>query len=120
PRRIMVLALAVVSIGAAAAGSAVAASVRPPSAGSFGRIFVNLTNQDAGPYDGSAHVRRPHCVEPRPGSYMCAYTVVENGAASCHLMQARWTPDGATTIPVTLAGRTARCATLRQAIQSLR
>jgi hypothetical protein len=34
-------------------------------------------------------------------------------------MQGRWTPHAASTITVTLAGRSRRCGTVRQAIQSL-
>jgi hypothetical protein len=34
-------------------------------------------------------------------------------------MQARWTPERASTITITLAGRTRRCGSLRQALDSL-
>jgi hypothetical protein len=35
------------------------------------------------------------------------------------VMQARWTPQAASTITVTLAGRAGRCGTLREALRSL-
>jgi hypothetical protein len=60
-----------------------------------------------------------HCVQAAPGAYMCAYTVMRAGHPECHLMQGRWTPHAASTITVTLAGRSRRCGTVRQAIQSL-
>jgi hypothetical protein len=60
-----------------------------------------------------------HCVQAAPGAYMCAYTVLRAGHPECHLMQGRWTPHAASTITVTLAGRSRRCGTVRQAIQSL-
>jgi hypothetical protein len=60
-----------------------------------------------------------HCVQAAPGAYMCAYTVLRAGHSECHLMQGRWTPHAASTITVTLAGRSRRCGTVRQAIQSL-
>jgi hypothetical protein len=35
-------------------------------------------------------------------------------------MQARWTPERASSFTVTLAGRTERCGSLREALRSLR
>ena len=56
-----------------------------------------------------------------PGYYMCSYALERAGQPlECHIMQARWTPRQASTITVTLAGRTARCGSLREAIASLR
>jgi hypothetical protein len=51
---------------------------------------------------------------------MCAYLAFTpaNGP-QCHLMQARWTPTAASTIAVTLSGRTQRCGSVREAIRSL-
>ena len=52
-------------------------------------------------------------------AYMCAYTITKNGISTGHLMQGRWTPNKASKITVTLAGRTGRCGTLKEAIQTL-
>jgi hypothetical protein len=51
---------------------------------------------------------------------MCSYAARKPGAPTqCHIMQARWTPNRASTITVTLAGRADRCGTLREALRSL-
>jgi hypothetical protein len=51
---------------------------------------------------------------------MCSYAAARPGArAKCHIMQAQWTPNSASTITVTLAGQTGRCASLPDALQSL-
>lgn len=85
------------------------------TAAEFGRALAGAANQ-AG---GAARITNTHCVQARPGAYMCAYTIVRHGRRECHLMQGRWTPKRASSITVTLAGRTRRCATLRDAIESL-
>ena len=65
-------------------------------------------------------VMRTDCVEPKPGRYMCSYAVrASSGSAGCHLMQARWTPNGSSLFTVTLAGRTRSCANLSDALHSL-
>jgi hypothetical protein len=64
-------------------------------------------------------INRIHCVKAASGAYMCAYTVRRAGRPECHLMQGRWTPDATSTITVTLAGRSRRCGTVRESIQSL-
>lgn len=86
-----------------------------PTAAEFGRALMGTANQ----YGSDAKIAEPHCVQPKPGRYMCAYAVVRKGRSECHLMQGRWTPDAASTITVTLAGRAGRCGSLRDAIQSL-
>jgi hypothetical protein len=86
-----------------------------PSAVDFGRALMGTANQ----YGADARIARPHCVQAKPGRYMCSYAVVRGARSECHIMQGRWTPDAASTITVTLAGRTARCNSLRDAIQSL-
>ena len=87
-----------------------------PTAAEFGRALMGTANQ----FGSDAKIARTHCVQAKPGRYMCSYAVVRKGrTAECHLMQGRWTPDAASTITVTLAGRTARCGSLRDAIQSL-
>jgi hypothetical protein len=92
----------------------------PPSAGEFGVAFVETTNSYAREHHDSARISDPHCVQASAGHYMCAYTVTGRGPhPTCHLMQARWTPDETSTITVTLAGGTGRCGTLREALDSL-
>ena len=91
-----------------------------PSAAEFGVAFVETTNSYAREHHDSARISDPHCVQASAGHYMCAYTVTGRGRhPTCHLMQARWTPREASTITVTLAGRTERCRTLREALDSL-
>src|SRR5689334_14752923 len=79
-----------------------------PTAAAFGEALA-----------ATASITRTHCVEAKPGAYMCAYTLVRAGRSECHLMQGRWTPRARSTITVTLAGRTRRCGTVREAIHSL-
>ena len=90
-----------------------------PSATEFAHDFVGATNAYARTHGEKAVASDAHCVEAAPGKYMCSYLATVNGLASCHLMQAEWTPESSSTITVTLAGRTSRCTTLRDAIQSL-
>lgn len=86
-----------------------------PTAAEFGRALAGTANQ----FGADAKILRPHCVQAKPGRYMCSYAVVRGSHSECHIMQGRWTPDAASTITVTLAGRTGRCGSLRDAIQSL-
>lgn len=79
-----------------------------PSAAAFGEALVH-----------TASITHTHCVQAAPGAYMCAYTLTRAGRQECHLMQGRWTPNATSTITVTLAGRSRRCGTVREAIQSL-
>jgi hypothetical protein len=91
-----------------------------PSAVEFGELLVEVANAHARAHGDPAQIARPDCVQASPGRYMCSYSVDEPGRRSeCHLMQARWTPRKAPAITVTLAGRTRRCGTLREAIASL-
>ena len=91
-----------------------------PSAAEFGVLLVETTSSYAREHHDSARISDPHCVQASAGHYMCAYTVTTRGARrTCRLMQGRWTPREASTITVTLAGRTGRCGTLREAIESL-
>ena len=51
---------------------------------------------------------------------MCSFAILhDDGSSECHLIQARWTPEAASTITVTLAGRVARCTSLREALDSM-
>lgn len=94
----------------------VASAMRPatPTAAEFARALAGTANQF-----GDAKVTHPDCVQAAPGRYMCAYGLVQNGVEQCHIMQGRWTPNSASTITVTLAGRTERCDSLRDALRSL-
>ena len=91
-----------------------------PSATQFAHKFIGVTNKHASEHGDGARVGNAHCVQAAPGKYMCSYLVTARGVRTCHLMQARWTPGRSSAITVTLAGRTSRCGTLREAIQSLR
>ena len=91
-----------------------------PSATEFARNFVGVTNKHASEHGDDARVGGAHCVKAAPGKYMCSYVVTANGVRTCHLMQAHWRPQRSSAITVTLSGRTSRCGTLREAIQSLR
>lgn len=85
------------------------------SPAAFGRALAGAANEFA----GSAKIVNVHCVQGDPGNYMCSYAVVRRGGRlECHLMQGSWSQD-TLEIEVTLAGRTKRCATLRDAVHSL-
>jgi hypothetical protein len=93
---------------------------RFPSAAEFARAFVGTTNQFAAEHGDPTRISQPHCVQASPGHYMCSYVATRPRVPrECYLMQARWTPQKASTITITLAGRTARCGSLREAIDSL-
>jgi hypothetical protein len=91
-----------------------------PSATQFAHYFVGVTNKRASEQGDGARVGSADCVKAAPGKYMCSYLVTAKGVKTCHLMQAHWRPQRSSAITVTLAGRTSRCGTLREAIQSLR
>ena len=95
------------------------APAQPPSAVEFAKVFVASANAYSVAHHDARRVTKPHCVQAAPGRYMCAYTAVTPAGTACHLMQARWTPAAASTITVTLSGRTHRCDSLRAAIRSL-
>jgi hypothetical protein len=101
--------------------SSSAAVVRStPTAAEFGQDFVRTANAYAAAHASRARLNHPDCVEAKAGRYMCSYAVTKpGGVVDCHLMQARWNPEGPSTITVTLAGRTARCESLRAALDSL-
>ena len=96
-----------------------AASTQPPSAVEFAKTFVASVNAYSVAHHDGRSVTKPHCVQAARGRYMCAYTAVKPAGRECHLMQASWTPTAASTITVTLSGRTHRCDSLRAAIRSL-
>jgi len=86
-----------------------------PTAAQFARALMGTANQ----FTAQAQVADAHCVQAKPGRYMCAFAVVNGDARECHLMQGRYTPNATSTITVTLAGRAGRCGSLRDAIESL-
>jgi hypothetical protein len=101
---------------AKAAPGYVLVAATTPTAAEFGRALMGTANQ----FGSDAKIARTHCVQAKPGRYMCSYAVQRKGRQDeCHLMQGRWTPDADSTITVTLAGRAGRCGSLRDAIQSL-
>src|SRR5262245_14799348 len=109
-----VAALSVTGV-AAATTTGRSAAAADPSAAELEALFVGAWNRRAEATGDPRRLRDADCVEAAPGRYMCSYAVVQpNDPMSCHLMEARWTPDRASTITITLAGRTARCGTLRQ------
>jgi hypothetical protein len=86
-----------------------------PSPAAFGRALAGAANQFGGP----AKIVNVHCVQGDPGNYMCSYAIERRGRPlECHLMQGSWSQQ-TMEIDVTLAGRTRRCATLRDAVHSL-
>jgi hypothetical protein len=95
-------------------------SAAAPAADDFAQVFVVTTNAYASSHGDPARISHADCVSPSRGRYMCSYKALRpNGRVECHLMQARWTPQLASSITVTLAGRVKRCGTLRQALRSL-
>jgi hypothetical protein len=121
----LALPATVVVAGGQAQGAAVAqadsvlSTPQTPSAATFAADLVGVTNRYSEQHGTADALSDVHCVQAAPGRYMCSYVSTRNGTPTCHLMQARWTPKRSSTITVTLAGRTARCATLRDALRSL-
>ena len=117
-----IAALSVLVASLAFAGSAAAYFPLVPdamdatmTADAFGRALAGAANE----FQGSAKIANVHCVQGDPGDYMCSYAVVRRGGRiECHLMQGHWS-SATMQIEVTLAGRTRRCATLRDAVHSL-
>lgn len=97
-----------------------AAAGGPPTAREFAQSFVGTTNAFAAAQGDATRIGNADCVQAARAQYMCSYASRRPGAVpQCRIMQARWTPRAASTITVTLAGRTARCGTLREALRSL-
>jgi hypothetical protein len=95
------------------------ATAAAPAAASFAIVFVSTTNSYAKAHHDPSRIGHADCVQAAPGKYMCSYRTIRPSGSECHLMQARWTPQLASTFTVTLAGRVKQCGTLRQAIRSL-
>jgi hypothetical protein len=90
------------------------------SAFEFAQMLIEATTRYASTHDDPTRISHADCVQAAPRRYMCSYRVNKPDAPrTCHLMQARWTPQKASSITVTLAGRTNRCGTLSEALQSL-
>jgi hypothetical protein len=99
---------------------AAASSPRTPTAKQFAHNFVGITNAYAESHGDGRRIGNADCVQASRARYMCSYTAKRPGAPSqCHIMQARWTPNAASTITVTLGGRADRCGSLREALRSL-
>jgi hypothetical protein len=98
-----------------------ATSDAPPTAAQFASLFTTLGNLYGEQHGKAQRLTGGDCVQASPGHYMCSYAVVRPGRGrECHLMQAEWTPNAASTYRVTLAGRVTRCGTLREALASLK
>lgn len=92
-----------------------------PAAAEFARDFEGVTNQYAAQSGDGARVAQVDCVQASRGHYMCSYAIRRpSERAECHVMQAVWTPGDVSSFKVTLSGRSARCASLRDALHSLR
>jgi hypothetical protein len=92
-----------------------------PTAAQFAVLLVTLSNLYGEQHKKPQRFRNADCVQASPGHYMCSYAVVRPGrAAECHLIQAEWTPNKASTFTVTLGGRVRRCGTLKEALASLK
>jgi hypothetical protein len=103
-----------------AARSGASALDPPPTASEFAIDVVGTTTAYANANGETARIANVDCVQASSGHYMCSYAVVRPGRArECHLMQAIWTPNRASTYTVTLAGRTHACGTVREAVRSL-
>ncbi len=93
----------------------------PPSAAEFAADFVGVANRYAKAHRDPARLAHADCVQASPGHYMCSYATTRPGSPrECHVVQARWTPRQTSTFTVTLAGRSRRCGSLREALQSLK
>jgi hypothetical protein len=120
-RRFLTALLIAGSAAALSTGSALSArNVPSPSAADFAQQFRTLANAFALSQGYPVRVVHPDCVEASPRHYMCAYATRRPGfAEECRLMQAKWTPEAASPITITLAGRVPVCGSLRAALASL-
>jgi hypothetical protein len=109
------------AVPAAQASAAGSGLEQPPSAAEFAGLIAGSTTAYQKANRISARLADVHCVRASPTEYMCSYAVTSSDhARTCHLMQARWTPRSASLYAVTLTGLVEECATLREALQSLR
>jgi hypothetical protein len=115
---------AVLAVGASGKNAAMVATghrAPPATAREFASLFIALSNAHAEQHGKSARFTGADCVQASAGHFMCSYAIVQPGRGKkCHLMQAEWTPNGASSFEVTLAGRVPACRTLREALRSLK
>lgn len=104
-----------------APAAAAAVMPSPPSASGFAAVLVSSTTAYAKAHGDPRRIVRPDCVEAARGRYMCSYLEIRmpGDPGRCHLLQARWTPERASSFTVTLAGRTRSCRSLHDALHSL-
>ena len=92
-----------------------------PTAAQFAVLLVTASNVHGAQHHQPQRLQNADCVQASRGHYMCSYAVVRpRQAAECHLIQAEWTPNAASDFTVTLSGRVSRCATLKDALASLK
>jgi hypothetical protein len=126
---LLLVLLTTASIAAAAATAPNAQAKRgdlsfltPPSARQFARLILAST---ASAQANSISLENVNCLRASRVDYMCSYAVTSPySPRSCHLIQARWTPqwgpNGLSLYTVSLAGRVPVCNNLRDALHSLR
>jgi hypothetical protein len=120
-RWVIVLASLFVTATTASASLASTSKTVAPTASEFADVFIGAANLYAKEHSDPARLRHADCVQAAPGRYMCSYATTRPGAITeCHLMQARWTPWRARSFTVTLSGRSGRCGSLREALESLK
>lgn len=91
-----------------------------PSAMGFAGLIADSTSAYQKTHGISARLTNVNCVRASSFEYMCSYAVTSpNRPRTCHLLQARWTPNTAALYTATLAGRVKECGTLREALRSL-
>jgi hypothetical protein len=92
----------------------------PPDAAGFADVLVSVSNAFAVKQGDPTRLSHAHCVQGTRGHYLCAYLVSRPGRADqCHLMQAEWARERASSFTVVLSGRARRCGSVREAIRSL-
>ncbi len=91
-----------------------------PTAAGFSEVLVSTSNAFAHDHGSSTRLTHAHCVQASRGHYMCAYLVERPGRPSeCHLIQAHWAEEHASSFTVVLSGRARRCGSVREAVRSL-
>ena len=92
-----------------------------PTAARFAHQLAGTANAYAEAHGDPTRLRDVDCVRASAKRYMCAYATQRPGSPQqCHIMQARWTPEEASTFTVTLAGISSRCGSLREALRSMK
>jgi hypothetical protein len=117
---VVVAATSVVAAPSAQANGGGSTLQQPPSAGGFASLIADSTTAYQQAHGIPARLANVDCVRASFVDYMCSYAVTSpNHLPTCHLMQARWTPNSASLYTVTLAGRLKECGNLREALRSL-